>query len=80
VLYKIYDKTSARKAGRMIGLMLVWIFTSRFLIEFVKENQVPFESGLTLNMGQLLSLPFIALGLAAMFGWGERFYPIKKGP
>ncbi len=80
VLYKIYDKTAARKAGQMIGLMLVWIFSSRFLIEFVKENQMPFESGWSLNMGQLLSLPFIILGLAAISGWGQRFLQIKKGP
>jgi prolipoprotein diacylglyceryltransferase len=33
------------------------------MIEFVKENQVNFEEGMTLNMGQLLSIPFVILGV-----------------
>ena len=37
-------------------------FIARFMIEFVKENQVPFEENLVLNMGQLLSIPFIVAG------------------
>jgi prolipoprotein diacylglyceryltransferase len=35
----------------------------RFLLEFVKENQVGFEEGMALNMGQLLSVPFIVVGI-----------------
>jgi prolipoprotein diacylglyceryltransferase len=38
------------------------IFATRFLIEFVKNVQEAFEEGMLLNMGQLLSLPFILLG------------------
>jgi prolipoprotein diacylglyceryl transferase len=65
--------------GRMIGLMFIWIFTARFFIEFGKVEQVDFERGMSLNMGQLLSLPMIALGLFFFFGgyqklglhWGE---------
>ncbi len=45
------------------GLSLSLVFTSRFLIEFIKETQVGFEQGWYLNMGQWLSLPFIAIGL-----------------
>jgi len=37
------------------------------MIEFVKENQVPFENHLPLNMGQLLSIPFILTGLALIY-------------
>lgn len=48
--------------GSMLGLTLMLIFSVRFVIEFVKEDQVAFEAGLPLNMGQLLSLPVIALG------------------
>ena len=40
-----------------------FILNVRFFIEFVKENQVGFEEGMTLNMGQLLSIPFILLGI-----------------
>ena len=51
------------KNGFLFGLATVLFFTARFLIEFVKENQVGFEDRMTLNMGQLLSLPFIAVGI-----------------
>jgi prolipoprotein diacylglyceryltransferase len=37
----------------------VWVFGGRFMIEFLKMPQVAFEQGLLLNMGQILSLPFI---------------------
>ncbi len=52
-----------RVTYRPLGLFLVWVFGLRFLIEFVKEPQVAFEQSLPLNMGQLLSLPLIGLGL-----------------
>ena len=48
----------------MIGVMLVWLFTARFLIEYVKLDQVDFEAGMALNMGQILSIPFILAGIA----------------
>lgn len=53
--------------GFFIGLTLTLVFTARFCIEFVKEVQVDFESGMTFDMGQLLSLPFIVLGLWFIF-------------
>ncbi len=68
LLYWLYQKTEAKKRGQMIGLMFFWIFTSRFFIEFFKENQVAFENELPLNMGQILSIPFIILGLLAFSG------------
>jgi phosphatidylglycerol---prolipoprotein diacylglyceryl transferase len=57
------------KPGAKIGLLLVWIFSARFLIEFVKEQHVAFESHLLLNMGQLLSIPFVILGLLFLCGF-----------
>ena len=61
ILYKkMRDKL---KNGLFFGLLLVLIFTARFIIEFVKEDQVGFEDGMTFNMGQLLSLPYIAVGI-----------------
>ena len=58
------------KNGFFFGLASVLFFIARFLIEFVKENQVGFEDGMTFNMGQLLSLPYILLGVGFMiFGW-----------
>ena len=53
--------------GFFFGLCLTLIFLSRILIEYTKENQVDFENGMFLNMGQLLSIPFVILGLWCMF-------------
>jgi prolipoprotein diacylglyceryl transferase len=53
----------SRKPGFILGLFLVLLFSVRFFIEFVKENQAAFEKGLFLNMGQLLSIPFILAGV-----------------
>lgn len=50
------------KPGMLVGFMLMLVFMARFLIEFVKANQVAFENDMTLNMGQWLSLPFIVIG------------------
>jgi phosphatidylglycerol---prolipoprotein diacylglyceryl transferase len=64
IMMLLYKKMRARlKNGFLFGLATVLFFTARFVIEFVKENQVGFEEGMTLNMGQLLSLPYIAVGI-----------------
>ncbi len=56
--------------GFFFGLCLFYIFTFRFFIEYTKEIQEAFEAGLPLDMGQLLSLPFIAVGAWFMVrGW-----------
>jgi len=52
--------------GFLFGLGLSLIFTQRFLVEFLKENQVAFEEHLSLNMGQTLSLPLILIGILIM--------------
>ena len=49
------------------GLCITLIFAARFFIEFTKDIQEAFEASMALNMGQLLSLPFVALGLVCMF-------------
>lgn len=53
----------SQQKGFIFGLGLLLIFIQRFLIEFVKENQMSFEDGLTLNMGQMLSVPMMIAGL-----------------
>jgi prolipoprotein diacylglyceryl transferase len=64
IMMILYKKMRNRlKNGFFFGLATVLFFTARFLIEFVKENQVGFEDGMTLNMGQLLSLPYIVVGI-----------------
>ena len=49
--------------GTFVGIFLIGCFGARFLIEFVKNDQVDFEANMLLNMGQLLSIPFILLGI-----------------
>lgn len=65
VLYRKYsDKVGT---GFFFGLCLLYIFTFRFGIELTKEDQEAFEAGMLLNMGQILSIPFIVLGGMCMF-------------
>jgi prolipoprotein diacylglyceryltransferase len=52
--------------GFIFGLGMTLIFTQRFMVEFLKENQVPFEENLTLNMGQILSIPLMLVGIFLM--------------
>ena len=67
-LYVAYWRTrTIQFPGRVFGITLATCFFARFMIEFVKENQVPFENHLPLNMGQLLSMPFILTGLALIY-------------
>ena len=65
IVYRIYRKTKANSltgTGFYFGLILFYIFTFRFFIELTKENQEAFEAGMLLNMGQILSIPFIIIG------------------
>ena len=58
--------------GFFIGTFFIGCFGMRFLIEFIKEPQVMFEQNMALNMGQLLSIPFILMGI------GLLIYSYKK--
>ncbi|MEO1049533.1 MAG: prolipoprotein diacylglyceryl transferase [Bacteroidota bacterium] len=53
--------------GLLFGLFLTLIFGLRFLYEYIKENQVAFEDDLPLNMGQILSIPLVIVGLIIIF-------------
>lgn len=64
ILMRIYVKTKGLfPKGQIFGVFLIGIFATRFCIEFFKKNQVGFESNMTLNMGQILSIPFIIAGI-----------------
>ena len=64
ILWWMYWKKEAyKKTGLIFGVFLIGIFGSRFVLEFIKNNQEVFESNLSLNMGQILSLPFIIWGI-----------------
>ena len=65
---KIYRKHKEKiGSGFYFGFCIATIFTFRFFIEFCKEVQVDFEQGMTFDMGQLLSIPFIIGGLWLIF-------------
>jgi len=67
LLYRIYwSKKGEHLQGLLISLLCILIFTSRFFIEFLKEDQVAFEAAMKLNMGQWLSIPFVLLGIGGL--------------
>jgi phosphatidylglycerol:prolipoprotein diacylglycerol transferase len=54
------------RPGFIIGFGFAGMFLTRFFVEFIKENQEAFEAGMILNMGQILSIPFILAGAYLM--------------
>lgn len=58
-----WKKRAYLKTGLIYGVFLIGIFGSRFILEFIKLDQEAFESGMLLNMGQILSIPFIIWGI-----------------
>ena len=68
LLYRIYwRKKGEHIQGLLISLLMILVFTSRFLIEYLKEDQVEFESSMKLNMGQWLSIPFVIAGFIWLY-------------
>jgi prolipoprotein diacylglyceryltransferase len=74
VLLGLWSKYKSRLPdGLLLGMFLVSVFGMRFVWEYLKENQVEFEEGMTLNMGQWLSIPLVLVGL------GLIVIALKKG-
>lgn len=72
ILYRLYlKKRSTLPRGYIFGWFLILLFSARFFIEFIKEVQVDFESTMTLNMGQWLSIPFVLAGIALVL-WAKK--------
>ncbi len=68
MVWLYYRKDLARRRpGAMFGIFLIALFGVRFLIEFIKNPQEDFEVGMILNMGQLLSIPFIIAGCVLLY-------------
>lgn len=63
LMWMYWKKNAERRPGLIFGVFFTVLFSCRFLIEFVKNPQVGFEADMTLNMGQLLSTPFILIGI-----------------
>lgn len=69
----LYRRKAGQPMGRLFGWFLVCIFTARFFIEFLKEPQVMFEKTMLLNMGQLLSIPFVITGIWLILRKAENY-------
>ena len=68
LLFFIYNKKGTQvKQGLIFSIFLILLFTVRFFIEFIKEDQVGFEQGMSLNMGQWLSIPFVLIGFFLLY-------------
>ena len=85
VCYIVYLRKKGRlKTGKMFGWWLIALFGVRILVEFVKEEQVDFEKGMVLDMGQWLSVPFVLLGVVVLVLTAKGIIPqepfIKKEP
>lgn len=70
LLFVLYKRNRVKlQTGILFGLCIALIFIARFFIEFVKERQVAFEQQMKLDMGQMLSIPFIVIGIGfILFG------------
>ena len=70
VMWFLYSKKLPKlKRGMLFGIFLILLFGMRFLIEFIKQPQMTdgFEKTSMLNMGQILSLPFILAGIGILY-------------
>lgn len=67
LFYSYYKTKIYSKPGLALGIFLVTIFTDRFFIEFIKQVQSPFEKNMILDMGQILSIPAILIGVFLIF-------------
>jgi len=63
LMYLYWRRNAEERQGLLSGIFFVAVFAARFLIEFVKNPQESFELEMTLNMGQVLSIPFIVAGI-----------------
>ncbi|RMF55560.1 MAG: prolipoprotein diacylglyceryl transferase [Calditrichaeota bacterium] len=64
IFYRLYSKNWKNlRQGYLFGLFLISVFGFRFFVEFFKEVQSPWETKLPLDMGQILSIPFVLAGI-----------------
>jgi prolipoprotein diacylglyceryl transferase len=66
--------------GIITGLFITLLFSFRFLVEFLKNDQSAFEQGLVLNMGQLLSIPAVLMGLVILWYARRNAYRLRPAP
>jgi len=66
LLWYYYKKDGKPRPGYLFGIFLIVVFGFRFIVEFIKEPQVEFETAMTLNMGQWLSIPLVIAGIVIL--------------
>lgn len=66
------------KEGILFSWFLIGCFGMRFLIEFIKESQEAWEDAFSLNMGQILSIPFIITGIVLLVLIHKNKLPYRK--
>ena len=66
-MWLYFRRQAWKREGLIFGIFMIGIFLSRFFVEFLKNDQEDFEATMALNMGQLLSIPFVLAG--AYFVW-----------
>lgn len=79
ILLWVYVKKSKKiYRGWLFGAFLIGCFGMRFLIEYIKMPQVAFEEGMRINMGQILSIPFIVAGIISIVVSYIRKRPVMR--
>lgn len=67
VLFFIWkNRRNVMYNGLIFGIFLITLFGQRFVVEFFKEPQEAFEAKMSINMGQILSIPFVLIGILVL--------------
>jgi prolipoprotein diacylglyceryl transferase len=78
LLWLYWKKADKLYKGSLFGIFFIVLFTMRFLIEFIKNDQVDFEANMQYNMGQLLSIPFIIAGIVILVWSLKKKLPLLR--
>ena len=80
ILYLYKTNRPNLRNGFFFGLSISLIFIARFFIEFLKERQVAFEEQMLLDMGQILSIPFVLVGAGfVVYGLRKTRREVEEG-
>ena len=63
LMWMYWKRNTEERPGLIFGVFLTLLFTARILIEGIKNDLVDFEANMLLNMGQILSIPFVLVGI-----------------
>ena len=78
LMFMYWKRDAGKRKGLILGTFFLLVFLARFIIEFVKEVQEPWEQGMIINMGQILSIPFILVGIWLIWNSFRSASAVKK--